>query len=94
MGREATSANMFSFPAVWNILGGAARVVRWRIASPRRRRCATGEDACAAIRRIQATASELSQPMTACRRLRLGTGSSSTKYWSKTPAISRSELVS
>jgi len=55
-GRDATSANTFSRPATWNTAVGADRLLRWRIASPRRSRNEMGEALLDAMRVVQATA--------------------------------------
>jgi hypothetical protein len=54
---------MLALPATWNTAGGADLVRRWRMARPLSRRNETGEELRVAIRVVQATAGELSQPM-------------------------------
>jgi hypothetical protein len=63
MTRDATSASVLRTPATWKTAGGAAWVVRWRIAKPFSKRNAIGELLRVAMRVVQATAGELSQPM-------------------------------
>lgn len=78
--RDATSAKVLSVPATWNTAGGAARVVRWRMASPLSSRNAMGDSLLVAILVDQATAGELSHPITSWAWAMAGpTWSSSTR---------------
>ena len=91
--QEALSAQMFSGPTMYSTTGRAILLIRLRRAKPWRSPCATGEEDLEAMRLTRATDRVLLHSVAEWQCFLVLIRVSKTRWWSRTPAISKSELV-